>query len=230
MQLIILSAKGDRYSMKPSTQRYLDECMASYPALLSCKKDIVRAFEILVACYAKGGTVLVCGNGGSAADADHIVGELMNKFAIKRSLTPLETDAIKSSAVPEADREFLLLHLQRQLPAISLSAHSPLVTAISNDEDAAMIFAQQVFGYGKKGDVLLALSTSGNSRNVIVALNVATIFGIKTICLTGKTGGRMSNRGCDVCIRVPEEVTYKIQQLHQPVYHCLCAMVEAEMF
>jgi D-sedoheptulose 7-phosphate isomerase len=216
--------------MKPSAQRYLDECMTSYPVLLPCKKDIVGAYEILVACYAGNGKVLACGNGGSAADADHIVGELMNKFAIKRPLLKTETDAIKSSEVPEADREFLLLHLQRQLPAISLSAHSPLVTAISNDEDAAMIFAQQVFGYGKKGDVLLALSTSGNSRNVLVALNVATIFGIKTICLTGKTGGMMKDSGCDVCIRVPEDLTYKIQQLHQPVYHCLCGMVEAEMF
>jgi D-sedoheptulose 7-phosphate isomerase len=216
--------------MKPSAQRYLDECITSYPALGPCKKDIVRAFEILVECYAGRGKVLACGNGGSAADADHIVGELMNKFAIRRSLTPSEIEAIRSSAVPEADREFLLRHLQRQLPAISLSAHSPLVTAIANDEDAAMIFAQQVFGYGKKGDVLLALSTSGNSANVIYALNVAKIFGIKTICLTGKSGGRMKDLNCDVCIRVPEEVTYKIQQLHQPVYHCLCAMVEAEMF
>jgi D-sedoheptulose 7-phosphate isomerase len=216
--------------MKPSAQRYLDECLASYPALGPCKKDIVGAFEILVACYCGQGKVLACGNGGSAADADHIVGELMNKFAIKRSLTRAEIDAVKSSAVSEADREFLLLHLQRQLPAISLSAHSPLVTAISNDEDAAMIFAQQVFGYGKKGDVLLALSTSGNSKNVLFALDVALIFGIKTICLTGKSGGRMNAIGCDVCIRVPEEVTYKIQQLHQPVYHALCAMVEAEMF
>ena len=216
--------------MKPSAQRYLDECMASCPALLPCKKDIARAFEVLVACYAGHGKALVCGNGGSAADADHIVGELMNKFAIKRSLTPSEIDSIKSSAVSEADREFLLLHLQRQLPAISLSAHSPLVTAICNDEHADMIFAQQVFGYGKKGDALLGLSTSGNSQNVIMAVMVAKIFGLKTICLAGTSGGKIKDLNCDVCIRVPEDITYKIQQLHQPVYHCLCAMVEAEMF
>jgi D-sedoheptulose 7-phosphate isomerase len=216
--------------VKPSAQRYLDECMASCPALGQCKKDVVRAFEILVTCYASNGKALVCGNGGSAADADHIVGELMNKFAIKRPLTPVETDAIKSSAVPEADRDFLLRHLQRQLPAISLSAHSPLVTAISNDEHADMIFAQQVFGYGKQGDVLLALSTSGNSQNIVMAVIVAKIFGLKTICLTGTSGGKIKDLKCDVCIRVPEEVTYKVQQLHQPVYHSLCAMVEAEMF
>ena len=216
--------------MKPSAKQYLDECVSAFPALADCKEAVERAFDILVECYSKGGKVLACGNGGSAADADHIVGELMNKFAMKRVLTEHEVEAIRSSAIPASDRDFLLRHLQRQLPAISLSAHSPLVTAICNDEHADMVFGQQVFGYGKPGDVLLGLSTSGNSKNVMCALNVAKIFGIKTICLTGKNGGKMKEFGCDACIRVPEEITYKIQQLHQPVYHCLCAMVEAEMF
>ncbi len=216
--------------MKPTAQCYLDECITSYPALTALKSEIVAAYEILVGCFLGGGKILACGNGGSAADADHIVGEMMNKFAMKRSLTDREIHAIKSSGISDIDKNFFLDHLQRQLPALSLSAHSPLVTAISNDEHADMIFAQQVFGYGKPGDVVMALSTSGNSRNVVLALQVAKIVGLKTICLTGKNGGKMKELGCDACIRVPEEITYKIQQLHQPVYHCLCAMVEAEIF
>ena len=133
--------------MKPSAKQYLDECLTSYPALEPCQDDIVRAFEILVACFKKNGKALACGNGGSAADADHIVGEMMNKFALKRELTRADTAKIKNSVIHLNDKQFLLRHLQRQLPAISLSAHSPLVTAIANDEDAEMIFAQQVFGH-----------------------------------------------------------------------------------
>ena len=155
---------------------------------------------------------------------------MMNKFFLKRRCTESDLEKIRNSVLPLSDKQFLVNHLQRQLPAISLSAHSPLVTAIANDEDAEMIFAQQVFGYGKNGDVLIALSTSGNSRNVIRALSVAKIFGLATMCFTGKNGGAIAAMGCDALIRVPEDVTYKIQQLHQPVYHCLCGMIEAEIF
>ncbi|HUI93901.1 MAG TPA: SIS domain-containing protein [Chitinivibrionales bacterium] len=216
--------------MKSSAKQYLDECLTAYPVLESFQEDIIRAFEILVACFKKNGKVLICGNGGSAADADHIVGELMNKFSLKRPLAKQDSEKIKASAITLNDKQFLLSHLQRQLPAISLSAHSPLVTAIANDEDSEMIFGQQVLGYGREGDVLIALTTSGNSKNVIRAICVAKIFGLKIICLTGKSGGRVKDLGCDVLIRVPEEVTYKVQQLHQPVYHCLCGMVEGEIF
>ncbi len=216
--------------MKSSAKQYLDECLTSYPALEPFEGDIVRAFDLLVACFKNGGKVLACGNGGSAADADHIVGELMNKFALKRKLTTADCERIKASQSSLNDKQFLLRHLQRQLPAVSLSAHSPLLTAIANDEDAEMIFAQQVFGYGRKGDVLLALTTSGSSKNVVRAIMVAKIFGLGVVCLTGKSGGKVKDLGCDVLVCVPEEVTYKVQQLHQPVYHCLCAMVEGEMF
>ncbi len=216
--------------MKPSAKAYFDDCILSFPVLLDCKSDIEKAFDILVSCYRADGKVLTCGNGGSAADADHIVGELMNKFALKRPLREQDKRAVSSSGVSLEEKEFLYSHLQRQLPAISLSAHSPLVTAIANDEDALMIFGQQVFGYGRPGDVLMALSTSGNSKNVIIALHIAKIFGLRTICLTGKDGGAMKSLSSDVCICVPETITYKIQQLHQPVYHCLCAMVETELF
>ncbi len=216
--------------MKPHAKLYLDECLLAYPALEACQSDIIAAFEILIACFSQDHKVLVCGNGGSAADADHIVGELMNKFSIKRQLTKEDSEKIKQCGIPLNEKQFLLVHLQRQLPAISLSAHSPLITAIANDEDAEMIFAQQVFGYGREGDVLLVLSTSGNSKNVLRAVTVAAIFGLKTVCFTGKDGGRLRELGCNVLIRVPEELTYKVQQLHQPVYHCLCGMVEAELF
>jgi D-sedoheptulose 7-phosphate isomerase len=216
--------------MTPSAKQYLDECLTSYPALNACQDDILRAFELLITCFTNGGKVLACGNGGSAADADHIVGEMMNKFALKRHLRNEDSDRIKHSALLLNDKQFLLSHLQRQLPAISLSAHSPLVTAIANDEDAEMIFAQQVFGYGKEGDILIALSTSGNSKNVVRAIAVAKIFGLKVVCLTGRSGGTIKALGCDALICVPDDVTYKVQQLHQPVYHCLCGMLEAELF
>jgi D-sedoheptulose 7-phosphate isomerase len=216
--------------MNSAALAYLNDCLMSYPVLEVCQDDMVRAFNMLVACFTNGGKVLACGNGGSAADADHIVGEMMNKFVLKRRLTESDLEKVRNSSLSLSDKQFLVSHLQRQLPAISLSAHSPLVTAIANDEDAEMIFAQQVFGYGKSGDVLIALSTSGNSRNVIRALSVATMFGLATICFTGKNGGAIAAMGCDALICVPEDVTYKIQQLHQPVYHCLCGMIEAEIF
>jgi len=196
--------------------------------LAVCKNDILQAFELLVACYKNGGKILACGNGGSAADAEHIVGELMNKFNFKRAL--FSKDIAKINATLTEGKEFLLEHLQPAIPAISLTAQAALTTAIANDVSAEMIFAQQVYGYGKPGDVLFAITTSGNSKNILHAIHVAKIFGLAVVCLTGKTGGKAAKFNCDVLIRVPEEVSYKIQSGHLAVYHTLCAMLEAELF
>jgi D-sedoheptulose 7-phosphate isomerase len=215
--------------MKLSTKKILDECINNFPLLEQCKQEIIKAFDILVECFKNNGKLLVCGNGGSCADAGHIVGELMNKFGKKRALLENEIKKIKESSLSENDKNFLLCHLQKSFPAISLCVHTSLITAISNDEDAEMIYAQQVYGYGKEGDVLLAISTSGNSKNILRALMTAKVFNIKTIGLTGKNGGKMKEHNCDVLICVPEEITYKIQQLHLPVYHCLCGMIEEEL-
>ena len=214
--------------MKIAAQEYLRDCLKSLPELETIKKELEQAFRVLVACFNAGGKLLICGNGGSAADADHIVGECMKKFNLRRTLS--REDQAKIIESNSDSKGLLLSHLQRSLPAISLSAHGALMTAISNDESAEMIFAQQVFGYGKKGDVLIGLSTSGNSKNVIHALNVAQIFQLKTICITGESGGRMNTLSCDVIIRAPAQETFKVQQYHLAVYHCLCAMVEAEIF
>jgi D-sedoheptulose 7-phosphate isomerase len=171
------------------------------------------------ASFASGGKLLVCGNGGSAADADHIVGELMKGFYKKRSL-PAE----EASKLGEYAR-----YLQGALPAIALTQHAALSTAFLNDVNPEMGFAQQVYGYGRDGDVLLGISTSGNSKNVCNAVRVAMNLGIKTIGLTGRKGGRLSEIS-DVCIGVPADITADIQELHLPIYHTLCAMLEELFF
>ena len=167
--------------------------------------------------YKKGGKILVCGNGGSSADADHIVGELMKGFLKSRKVT--------DERIPQELRE----KLQGALPAISLSAHTSLMTATINDNDADMVFAQQVYGYAKDNDLLIAISTSGNSKNVVNAVKVAKSLGVKTIALTGETGGELK-QFADVTICAPSTETYKIQEYHLPIYHYLCTKVEEEFF
>jgi D-sedoheptulose 7-phosphate isomerase len=189
--------------------------------LADCEGSIKEAYERLVACYEGDGIVYLCGNGGSAADAEHIVGELMKAFEQRRPLP--EADAAK------LDDDYLRQHLQGALRAVSLNGHPSLASAIANDVAADMVFAQQVHGYGRTGDVLWAISTSGNATNVINALKVARARGLVTIGLTGASGGAMKEH-CDVCIRVPEADTFKIQELHLPVYHALCRMLEARFF
>jgi D-sedoheptulose 7-phosphate isomerase len=188
---------------------------------------LAGAVGSIVECYRNGGKVLVCGNGGSSADAGHIVGELMKSFEAKRPLKPEIQQKLK---IQFGERGSLLSEkLQQGLPAISLSEHTSLITAISNDLGGDFIFAQQVAGYGNPGDVLLALSTSGNARNVLDALMVAKVKGLKTIGMTGETGGKMKDL-CDVLINVPATRTAYVQELHLPVYHALCMMVEKEIF
>jgi D-sedoheptulose 7-phosphate isomerase len=213
--------------MKKNARKLFDECMQKYSPLQSCAKDILCAFDSLVNCFSQGGKVLVCGNGGSAADAEHIVSEFMKKFRIKRSVDPLISQKLVALGFDFA--EHLASQLERALPAISLVSHSSLITAIVNDIGGDMIFAQQVYGYGKAGDVLLALSTSGNSSNVLTAIKVARALDMTVIGFTSETGGKMKPI-CNVNVCVPDTVTFQVQELHLPVYHLLCAMVEEEMF
>lgn len=193
------------------------DLLIRYPQLNICKNDIENALALMIDTYKKGGKILVCGNGGSSADADHIVGELMKGFLKSRKVT--------DERIPQELRE----KLQGALPAISLSAHTSLMTATINDNDADMVFAQQVYGYAKENDLLIAISTSGNSKNVVNAVKVAKSLGIKTIALTGKTGGELKQLA-DVTICAPSTETYKIQEYHLPIYHYLCAKVEEEIF
>lgn len=213
--------------MKKKAQLLFDECILKYPLLQQCSKDIINAFTLLVACYSSGGKVLVCGNGGSASDAEHIVSELMKKFKVKRPVDPITRDTLVSLGYEGA--EHLASQLERALPAISLVSHTSIITAIANDIGGDMIFAQQVYGYGKKGDILIGLTTSGNSSNILTAVKVARALDMPVIGFTGESGGKMKAL-CNVTICVPDSITFQIQELHLPVYHLLCAMLEEEFF
>ena len=198
-----------------------------YPKLEVCKEDVKKAYKLLEAAYSNGRKLLVCGNGGSASDSEHIVGELMKEFILKRKVYGDHATALK-----EIDPELgqvLADNLQGALPAICLTGHSSLTTAFMNDANADLVFAQQVNGYGKAGDVFLGISTSGNSKNVLYAAVNAKAKGLKVIGLTGAKENKLM-KYADVCIRVPETETYKIQELHLPVYHCLCLMLEEKFF
>ncbi len=195
--------------------------------LVSLREPISGAATALIETFGNGGKLLVCGNGGSSADAGHVVGELMKGFEDNR---PLSAE-IQNKMFQEFGEQGILLaeKLQQGLPAISLSEHTALITAISNDLGGDLIFAQQVVGYGNPRDILLGFSTSGNAQNVINAMMVAKVRGLKTIGMTGSSGGKMKEF-CDILINVPETRTAYVQELHLPVYHALCLMVEHEMF
>lgn len=207
--------------------KHLDKLIERYPQLEVCKKDIEKTYDILETAYSQGRKLLVSGNGGSASDSEHIVGELMKEFKLKRKIYHGLAEEMRKIS-PELG-EVLAENLQGALPAISLTGHSSLTTAFMNDSEPELIFAQQVNGYGKKGDVYLGISTSGNSRNVLYAAITAKSKGLKVIGLTGRCENQLM-RYADVCIRVPETETYKVQELHLPVYHCLCMMLEDKFF
>ena len=209
------------------SEAVLPELIARYPELDECGPDIDRAFQTLADCFEGGGKLLLCGNGGSAADCEHLVGELMKGFLSKRPLPPEERSSLLDAFPGEG--EYLADHLQGALPAISLVSHSGLMTAYVNDVAADMIYAQQVFGYGRPGDALIAISTSGSSRNVLNALRVARSRGLATVGFSGRSGGEMPAL-CDVLVRVPEDDTLKIQERHLPIYHALCSMLEQAFF
>ncbi len=213
--------------MKTKAARELEVLVERYPVLSVCRADIVAAFDILARSYRNGGKLLLAGNGGSAADAEHIVGELMKGFCSPRKL-----DAEYADCLIQANAELgpvLAESLQGALPAIALDGHPSLSTAYMNDCAPLLCFAQQVNGYGRAGDVFLGISTSGNSQNILYAAAVARAKEMQVIGLTGQKESRLSEI-CDVCIRVPQTETYKIQEYHLPVYHALCLMLEAEFF
>lgn len=205
----------------------LNDLILRYSQLAVCKEDVAKAFAVLSESYHNQGKLLVCGNGGSAADAEHIVGELMKGFKSLRHLDEASQSKLKN--VDNRLGDLLAKNLQGALPAIALDGHPALSTAYMNDCEPLMCFAQQVNGYGCEGDVLFSISTSGNSKNVIYAAITAKAKGMKVIGLTGAKESKLSDMA-DVCIRVPETETYKIQELHLPVYHCLCLMLEEEFF
>lgn len=213
--------------MEREVHPILTDLQKCYPDLEPTIPSIEASYELLSATYRHGGKLLICGNGGSAADSDHIVGELMKAFERSRPIDDSLRQRLQQ--LDPASGAYLAERLQGALPAISLSSHTALITAISNDIAGDLIFAQQVLGYGKKGDTLIAISTSGTSANVLHALRVARALELNTIGLTGKSGGSMREL-CDVTICVPYERTSAIQERHLPIYHTLCAMLEQEFF
>ena len=213
--------------MKKSTEYILNDFFSRYPQFNEIRQNIFDSVELAIKTFSNGNKLLVCGNGGSAADGEHIVGELMKYFVLRRELTAKQKALITDKFPNHAD--YLTANLQQALPAISLSSHTALYTAFANDTDTDLVFAQQVLGYGKSGDLLLVISTSGMSKNVIYAAEVAKTFGLNIIALTGKTGGALRDI-CDVLVNVPETETYKIQELHLPYYHAFCMAVENEFF
>lgn len=213
--------------MKEATIFVYNKLFEAYPHLEICRQSIIDAYRIINTCYKSDGKLLICGNGGSASDSEHIVGELMKGFLLKRKPDQIMIEKLKN-IYPDSWKH-LTDNLQGALPAISLTNHAALSTAFANDVAPDMVFAQQVFGYAKDGDVLLGLSTSGNSKNVINAIKIAKTLGIKTISMTGENGGKMKDL-CDVTICAPANETYKVQEYHLPIYHTLCAMIEAAFF
>ncbi|XHR30480.1 MAG: SIS domain-containing protein [Chthoniobacteraceae bacterium] len=196
-----------------------------YPALSRVAESLTTAAAMICKCHRNGGKLLVCGNGGSASDAEHIVGELVKSFSLPRPIPAEDAAKLRHPWLPEGVAE----KLERGIPAIALTGHPALSTAICNDIAAELVFAQQVYVYGKPGDVVIGLSTSGNSQNVIRAMEVARAFGLGTIGLTGIKACVMDSC-CDVVLRAPAEETFKIQEYHLPLYHTLCIMVEREIF
>ena len=211
--------------MKSQARARISELISRYPKLSILDKQLKQSVEQLIRCYSAGNKIMVCGNGGSAADALHIVGELMKAFVCKRKLS--EEWQKTFSKLP--DGKYISQNLQMAFPAISLVNEAGLLTAYANDVAPDMNFAQQVFGQGNAGDILIAISTSGNSENVLYAAEVAKAKSIQVIALTGQSGGKLREYA-DLLINVPETETFKVQELHLPVYHALCLAVEAEFY
>lgn len=212
--------------MNPTTKAIFENLFARYPALAVCRESVEAAYRALLQTFRAGGKVLCAGNGGSAGDAEHIVGELLKKFKRRRDL-PADLKAKLIASGP--DGEHLAETLEGSLGAVSLVSMSGVLTAFANDVEWEAAFAQQVLGLAKTGDTLLVLSTSGNSRDCVLAAVLARALGVATVGLTGAGGGRF-REVCDIAVCVPADETYQVQEYHLPVYHALCAMLESELF
>ena len=210
--------------LKPSTLTHLATFTARYERMRDFAPSLSRATELICSCARADGKVLTCGNGGSASDSEHIAAELMKAFILPRQVTPVDLQKLKDGGAAE-----LAPKLQRGVATVALTSNAAIMTAVANDTDAQMIFAQQAYALGRAGDILIGLSTSGNSGNVVNALKVARSFGLHTIGFTGSKTAAMDAL-CDVLFKVPETETYKIQECHFPIYHTLCLMVEQELF
>ena len=213
--------------LEPRLEKHVDFLIERYPVLEKCREDIIKAYLVMEECYLRDGKLMIAGNGGSAADSEHIAGELMKRFKIARTVPAEFAEKLKS--VDPVRGKNLAENLERGLMAIPLVAHEALTTAYINDVDGLGVFAQQLYGFGRKGDVFLGISTSGNSRNVMSATVVSRALGIKVIGLTGEKGGELAEVA-DVAVKVPSAETYMIQELHLPVYHCWCLMLEDKFF
>ena len=208
-------------------EKHIELLMKRFPQLENNRKEIIEAYLTIKECYENDGKLLIAGNGGSASDSQHIVGELMKCFKLPR---PIDSCfANKLISIDEKRGEYLANKLERSLPAISLVGHEALTTAYINDVDALGVFAQNLYGYGNPGDVFLCISTSGNSKNILNATVVARALGIKIIALTGNSGGELAEVA-DVAVKVPETETYMVQELHLPIYHCWCLLLEEYFF
>ena len=223
----MLKKGNDKDMLEKKIEKHIILLLDRYPVLSEVKDNIIDAFLIIKECYENDHKLLIAGNGGSASDSEHIAGELMKSFRLPRPVNKQFAEKLK-----EIDKErgtLLAKNLERGLMAIPLVAHEALSTAYINDVDGLGVFAQQLYGFGRPGDVFFALSTSGNSKNIMNATVVARSLGISVIALTGNDGGELAEVA-DVAIKVPETETYKIQELHLPVYHCLCLMLEDYFF
>lgn len=212
--------------MKAEVRKILTETVERYPQLKGNEAEIISVYEILRQCFAAGNRLYLCGNGGSCSDCEHIAGELLKSF---KKCRPLDEDFVQALKKQGERGQVLIENLDSGLPAVSLCGHPAFSTAFQNDKDPMFVFAQQVKVWGRAGDVLLTISTSGNSKNCVYAATVAKAKNMKVVALLGGSGGAL-REAADASVTVPEKETFKVQELHLPVYHCLCAMLEEEFY
>lgn len=206
----------------------MEELFERYPALCVCKNEIKQALQYMERTYRCGGKILLCGNGGSHADCDHIVGELMKSFILPRRIPQKDAKKLEQLYGSETAQQFTAC-LQRAVPAISLPSQGAVLSAYGNDVSPQMAYAQLVYGYGRPGDLLLGFSTSGNSENIVNAAKAAKAFGLSVLAFTGKNACTLDTV-CDVVIKAPAEQTYQVQEYHLPIYHYLCMELEKRLF